>query len=128
MRLSVVEVASSNMPKTIEFYEILGITFQVHSPNDSHIEAVAHENEAKLMLDSKKMMTDILGHEPQAATHSTFGIEYDSASEIDTIVAKLKEKGFEIFKEPWDAFWGQHYAIVKDPDGYYVDLFCAIKK
>jgi len=30
-----------------------------------------------------------------------------------------------VVKEPWDAFWGQHYAIVADPEGYRCDLFAA---
>lgn len=27
--------------------------------------------------------------------------------------------------EPWDAFWGQRYATVKDPDAYQIDIFAA---
>ena len=26
-------------------------------------------------------------------------------------------------KPPWDAPWGQRYAILHDPDGYQVELF-----
>jgi uncharacterized glyoxalase superfamily protein PhnB len=29
-------------------------------------------------------------------------------------------------KEPWDAFWGQRYASVKDPDGNQIDLFAPL--
>ena len=29
-------------------------------------------------------------------------------------------------KEPWDAYWGQRYASVKDPDGNQVDLFAPL--
>ncbi len=29
-------------------------------------------------------------------------------------------------KEPWDAFWGQRYAVIADPDGNTVDLFAAL--
>jgi uncharacterized glyoxalase superfamily protein PhnB len=27
---------------------------------------------------------------------------------------------------PWDAFWGQRYATVLDPDGNQVDLFAPL--
>lgn len=27
---------------------------------------------------------------------------------------------------PWDAFWGQRYAVVHDPDGTPVDLFAGL--
>jgi len=30
-------------------------------------------------------------------------------------------------KEPWDAFWGQRYALVEDPDGAHVSIFCPLK-
>ena len=25
--------------------------------------------------------------------------------------------------KPWDAFWGQRYAVLHDPDGHQVDLY-----
>ena len=28
--------------------------------------------------------------------------------------------------EPWDAVWGQRYAVVHDPDGNPVDLYAAL--
>jgi uncharacterized glyoxalase superfamily protein PhnB len=37
--------------------------------------------------------------------------------------AELLSLGYEGDKPPWDAFWGQRYAIVRDPDGNTVDLF-----
>jgi uncharacterized glyoxalase superfamily protein PhnB len=36
------------------------------------------------------------------------------------------EAGFTGEKEPWDAFWGQRYAQLADPDGVPVDLFAAL--
>jgi uncharacterized glyoxalase superfamily protein PhnB len=34
--------------------------------------------------------------------------------------------GFSGHLEPWDAFWGQRYASLQDPDGTTVDLFAAL--
>jgi uncharacterized glyoxalase superfamily protein PhnB len=31
-------------------------------------------------------------------------------------------------KAPWDAFWGQRYAFLQDPDGNRVDLFAPLAK
>jgi len=36
---------------------------------------------------------------------------------------KIIEAGYTGYKAPWDAFWGQRYAIIIDPDGNHVDLF-----
>ena len=30
-----------------------------------------------------------------------------------------------VVHEPWDAFWGQRYAVVSDPDDNTIDLFAA---
>lgn len=40
----------------------------------------------------------------------------------------MKNFGYEIFREPWQAFWGQYYAIIKDPDGNLLSLFCNEQK
>ena len=36
--------------------------------------------------------------------------------------------GFASKSEPWDAFWGQRYAQVVDPDGNDVDLFAPLDR
>ena len=41
--------------------------------------------------------------------------------------ADLIETGGRGHKEPWDAFWGQRYAQLRDPDGNAVDLFAPLE-
>ena len=36
------------------------------------------------------------------------------------------EAGYEGEKPPWDAFWGQRYALLGDPDGVRVNLYAAL--
>jgi uncharacterized glyoxalase superfamily protein PhnB len=50
----------------------------------------------------------------------------DNPAEVDTLHAKITAAGFASHKEPWDAFWGQRYAQVVDPDGNLVDLFAPL--
>jgi uncharacterized glyoxalase superfamily protein PhnB len=45
---------------------------------------------------------------------------------VDATFAELVAAGHEGHLEPWDAFWGQRYAVVHDPDGNAVDLFAAL--
>jgi catechol 2,3-dioxygenase-like lactoylglutathione lyase family enzyme len=49
-----------------------------------------------------------------------------SPRQLDAAVAAIRKAGFVVVTEPWDAFWGQRYAIVADPDGYMSDLFAAL--
>jgi uncharacterized glyoxalase superfamily protein PhnB len=42
---------------------------------------------------------------------------------VDRCYADLVGAGYTGARQPWDAFWGQRYAVVHDPDGNGVDLF-----
>jgi uncharacterized glyoxalase superfamily protein PhnB len=50
----------------------------------------------------------------------------DSPAEVDKLYGELVAAGYEGHKEPWDAFWGMRYALVHDPDGNGVDLYCPL--
>ncbi|MDQ3929154.1 MAG: VOC family protein, partial [Chloroflexota bacterium] len=52
----------------------------------------------------------------------------DTPDEVDRVYAQLLDAGGTPYKEPWDAFWGQRYAVVKDPDGNTVDLFAPLEQ
>jgi hypothetical protein len=41
---------------------------------------------------------------------------------VDRLYHELTDANGHGYKEPWDAFWGQCYAQVPDPDGSIVDL------
>lgn len=126
MRIDATGVTSKNIKKTVDFYSVLGFKFPDFSDTEDHVEAVSQEGQVRLMIDSVKMAKEVWGQEPVPSNHSAFAIKYDSEKEVDAVVEKLKAAGFEISKEPWDAFWGQRYAVVIDPDGYKVDLFAQL--
>jgi uncharacterized glyoxalase superfamily protein PhnB len=56
----------------------------------------------------------------------SLAFECASPAEVDEIYARVTAAGFTGEKEPWDAFWGQRYAQLADPDGVAVDLFAAL--
>lgn len=126
MKLNAVAVVSSDFKKTIEFYSLLGFTFPEITQEEDHIEAITSPGSARLMIDSKDLIIKIFGEEPKPANTSAFAIEYDSPTELNAIAEKVTRAGFTIVKEPWDAFWGQRYCVVKDPDGYQVDLYATL--
>jgi uncharacterized glyoxalase superfamily protein PhnB len=47
----------------------------------------------------------------------------DSPAEVDSWYEELTAAGYDSYREPWDAFWGMRYAVVRDPDGNNVDLY-----
>jgi uncharacterized glyoxalase superfamily protein PhnB len=47
----------------------------------------------------------------------------ESPTEVDELYERVVAAGYAGHKAPWDAFWGQRYAVVVDPDGNLIDLF-----
>jgi uncharacterized glyoxalase superfamily protein PhnB len=126
MRIDAVGVSSSNLKETVKFYSLLGFEFPDFKDDEDHLEPVAAPGGTRLMIDSVSMIESILGEKPKPGNHSSFAILYDSPAELNAVAEKLAAAGYKIVAEPWDAFWGQRYAIVQDPDGYKVDLFAAL--
>lgn len=128
MKLDAVGVTSSNLNKTVGFYQLLGFQFTEFKADEKHLEPLTPEGSARLMIDTKDIVKDIIGEDPKPGNHSSFAIQYNSPEEVNTVAQKVRDSGFKVVKEPWDAFWGQRYAVVEDPDGYRVDLYSDLNK
>jgi catechol 2,3-dioxygenase-like lactoylglutathione lyase family enzyme len=126
MKIDAVSVTSRNLKKSVEFYSLLGFTFAEFGAEEKHVEPMQKAGEARLMIDAADLIESITGVAPVAPNHSSFAIVCDSPANVDAVVKKIQDSGFVVKKQPWDAFWGQRYAIVQDPDGYLVDLFAAL--
>jgi uncharacterized glyoxalase superfamily protein PhnB len=79
------------------------------------------------MLDTEET---ILSFRPdwsrQAGNQVALALVCGSAREVDELYAQVVGAGFHGEKEPWDAFWGQRYAQLADPDGNPVDLYASL--
>ncbi len=123
MKLDAITVTSRDMVRSIKFYSLLGFEFPAFEPDIKHLEPITKEGDVRLMIDDAGLMKSMTGVEPRPANYSAFAIKCDNAAEVDGCVAQVKAAGFNVVKEPWDAFWGQRYAILADPDGCMVDVF-----
>ena len=48
-------------------------------------------------------------------------------ADVDATYARATEAGFEGKTAPWDAFWGQRFAYLRDPDGNIVALYAPLE-
>jgi uncharacterized glyoxalase superfamily protein PhnB len=126
IRLDAVAVSSKDMTKTVAFYELLGFDFPEWSADDKHVEPNTKPGDVRLMIDTADLIKELSGHAPIPPNHASFAMFCDTVSEVDTVAAALKDAGHTLTVEPWDAFWGQRYATVRDPDGYQIDIFAAL--
>ncbi len=121
MNVDAIGIVVKEVKETIKFYGLFGIEFK--ELGDGHFEGVA-SNGVRLMLDSVELMKKI---NPDWSYRCGSNIilchKSEAAPDVDAVYNKVVEAGFEKVKEPWDAFWGQRYASVKDPDGNQVDIF-----
>lgn len=127
MRISAVSVKTKDMKESVEFYKILGFKFDGNILQEEHVENIHTNIDTKLMIDTEDMIKSIVGYEPTVSNCSTFAILYDTVAEIDTVYNNLKASKYKVVKEPWDAFWGQRYCIVKDPNGHLIDLYAYLQ-
>lgn len=126
MKIDAVGVVSSDLRKTVEFYTLLGFKFAEFKDDEKHLEPETPAGSARLMIDAKDVVRDIIGEEPKPGNTSACAIQYDSTDALNKTAESVKKAGFRVIKEPWDAFWGQRYAVVEDPAGYRVDLYARL--
>jgi uncharacterized glyoxalase superfamily protein PhnB len=124
-QLNAIGIVASDMAQSIRFYRLLGLDVP-ETPDEGHID-VTLPNGIRLMLDSEET---IHSFEPdwtrQAGNQLSLALECGSPAEVDETYARALEAGFQGKKEPWDAFWGQRYAQLADPDGVPVDLYAPL--
>jgi uncharacterized glyoxalase superfamily protein PhnB len=123
--LNAIGIVASDMARSIAFYRAVGLDVP-ETPGEGHID-VAMPSGTRLMLDSEET---VLSFRPDwtRATGNQVGLAFECASpaEVDEVYARVTGAGFDSEKEPWDAFWGQRYAQLRDPDGVPVDLYAAL--
>jgi uncharacterized glyoxalase superfamily protein PhnB len=121
-----VGLVTSNMAEAIRFYRLLGLQFP--DPDGPYVEA-STPGGLRVSLNDLEMMKTVLPEwvEP-AGQRISLAFMCDSPADVDATYALLQSEGFSGYKEPWDAFWGQRYAIVTDPDGNHVELAAALEQ
>ena len=124
-RLNAIGIVTSNMGRSIEFYRVLGLDVP-ETPDEGHVDAFL-PNGVRFMLDSEDVVRSFRPDwTRQTGNQVALAFECESPAELDEVYARVVAAGFDGEKEPWDAFWGQRYAQLLDPDGVPVDLYAAL--
>lgn len=123
-RLAAIGIVSKDLRASIGFYRLLGVEFP--APDGDHVEATLPGG-LRVMLDSLELMKKLDPAWTEPAGHR-MGLAFECASprEVDALHAGVTAAGHTSKTAPWDAFWGQRYAQVVDPDGNVVDLFAPL--
>jgi catechol 2,3-dioxygenase-like lactoylglutathione lyase family enzyme len=123
-QLNAIGIVSSDMARSIRFYRLLGLDVP-ETPEEGHVDTFL-PNGVRFMLDTEDTVRSFRP-DWSRETGNQVGVALECASpaEVDEVYARVTAGGFDGEKEPWDAFWGQRYAQLRDPDGVPVDLYAA---
>ena len=123
-QLNAIGIVASDLARSIRFYRLLGLDVP-ETPDEGHIDAFL-PNGVRLMLDTEETVRSF-DAEWTRATGNQLGLAFECSGpgEVDEVYARVTGAGFHGEREPFDAFWGQRYATVLDPDGVPVDLYAA---
>jgi len=119
-------VVVTDMARSVRFYRSIGVTGLPDDPGtEDHVEGVLAGG-FRLMLDTEEMIRSFSpDFDPGTGGRLSLAVQCSSADAVDQLYAQLDAEGHGHLP-PWDAFWGQRYASVRDPDGTQVDLYAAL--
>jgi catechol 2,3-dioxygenase-like lactoylglutathione lyase family enzyme len=126
-RLDLIGLVVEDMARSLAFYRRLGFEIPSSADGEPHVEATLPRG-LRIAWDTVDTIRSFdPGWTPPAGGHRvSLAFACADAAEVDATFRALVDAGYDGHLEPWDAFWGQRYAIVLDPDGNSVDLFAAL--
>ena len=125
-RIDAIGLVAADLARSVAFYRALGCDVPEPSPEaGGHLDIEL--GGFRLMLDSEDV---IRSFDPDwtgsGSGRVSLAVRCASPDEVDRMHAELSGLGAGSHLEPFDAFWGQRYATVLDPDGVRVDLYAPL--
>jgi uncharacterized glyoxalase superfamily protein PhnB len=119
-------IAVRDMAAALRFYRLIGLDIPEGAEQEDHAEVYA--SGYRIAWDTITMIKSFNPdwNEHPTGQRMTLAFKCADAAEVDKLYAEVIAAGYGSHKAPWDAFWGQRYAVVIDPDGNMVDLFAAL--
>jgi catechol 2,3-dioxygenase-like lactoylglutathione lyase family enzyme len=125
-QLDVIGIVVADMAASLAFYRRLGLAVPAEADNQPHAEATL-AGDIRIAWDT---LQEIRSFDPDFEKPEGSGISLafrlESPAAVDATYDELVSAGYRGKKAPWDAFWGQRYALIRDPDGYDVSLFAPL--
>jgi catechol 2,3-dioxygenase-like lactoylglutathione lyase family enzyme len=126
-RLNLIGLVVSDMAASLAFYRLLGLDLPPGADEQPHVE-VTLPGGLRLAWDTVDTVRsfDPAWSPPVGGHRVALAFDCDDPAGVDATFAALVAAGHDGHLPPWDAFWGQRYAVVHDPDGNAVDLFAPL--
>ena len=125
-QLVTISIVTKDMSAAIAFYELCGLRLSSGGRDEPHSELGGAG--IRVMFDTRELIEQMHpGWQPPSGGHAmALAFDCGSPAEVDATFERLVAAGAKPALPPWDAFWGQRYAVIEDPDGNAVDLCAAL--
>ncbi|PXW32607.1 UNVERIFIED_CONTAM: catechol 2,3-dioxygenase-like lactoylglutathione lyase family enzyme [Williamsia faeni] len=126
-KLNAISIVVDDMAASLAFYRACGLDFPDDADTAPHAETTAAGG-FRILFDTADSLASFgrSWSAPSGSQRISLAFECATTGEVDARYAALTTAGHVGELEPFDAFWGQRYATVKDPDGNGVDFYAAL--
>lgn len=126
-KFDLIGIFVKDMPTALAFYRALGLDIPAELDSEGHAE-ITLPNGLRMAWDTHEVIRSFDENWQEPSGHPQIGLAFlcDSPADVDAQYTRILDAGHQSHKAPWDAFWGQRYAQLKDPDGNVIDLFASL--
>jgi uncharacterized glyoxalase superfamily protein PhnB len=112
------------MAASLAFYRELGLDLPAEADSAPHAEATLPSG-LRVLWDTEETVRSYHPGWTRPTGGQRIGLAFlcGGPGEVDATYESLVAAGHRGHLKPWDAVWGQRYAVVLDPDGCEVSLF-----
>lgn len=115
-----------NMAASLAFYRLLDLDPPTDQDDQDFVQVIT-PNGYRISWNTATMIKGIdAAWEKPIGQGISIAFNCGTPADVDKVYQRIVEAGYQGYQEPNDAFWGQRYAVVTDPDGYHVDLFAPL--
>ncbi|WHU48738.1 VOC family protein [Gordonia sp. L191] len=121
--LDALSIVVADMAATVDFYTHLGLRFDPGAAYAPHAESSV--GPMRILFDTRAVVESFMPGwtEPAGGHRMALAFACATPADVDAEHTALVAAGHRSILEPFDAFWGQRYAVIADPDGNPVDLY-----
>lgn len=121
-----VDIVVKDMAASLAFYRLLGLSIPAGEEAAPQVEASGGPGYSIGFVLEEMVRQSPLGWVEPVGQRVTLAFKCDGVDEVDATYAAIEAAGYPGLHAPWDAFWGQRYASLRDPDGNRVDVFAPL--